>query len=188
MNVTNGSWTIQQLAKAGLFAALTAVGAWIAIPMPSGVPFTLQVLVSLLSGIVLGSRAGALSQLIYVVLGAVGLPVFASRVGGFQELIGPTGGYLFGFVIAAWIVGKLTEKQKRITLGRGIVAMLGGLLAIYLPGSIVLSFHLDSFKTAVIYGVVAYLPVDLTKAAIALAIARGLEVRGISRAADVPRG
>src|SRR5690625_1778927 len=137
MNKVSENWTIQQLARASLFAAVTAVGAWIAIPMPFGVPFTLQVLVSLLSGIVLGRRAGALSQLIYVMMGAAGLPVFANRVGGFQELVGPTGGYLLGFIIAAWVVGRLTERHEKITLLRGGSAMLAGMIAIYVPGAIV---------------------------------------------------
>lgn len=179
--------TTREIAMAGLFAALTAVGALITIPMPTGVPFTLQVLVSLLAGVVLGSRVGALSQVIYLVMGGVGLPVFAGRSGGLQEFVGRTGGYLIGFVLAAWIVGRLTERATRISVARGVMAMLAGLAAIYLPGALVLSIHLGSIKNAVYYGVITYLPVDLIKAAAALVIARGLEARGIARPTKLPR-
>ncbi len=174
-------FTTREIAMAGLFAALTAVGALITIPMPTGVPFTLQVMVSLLSGVVLGSRAGALSQLIYLVMGGVGLPVFAGRSGGLQEFVGPTGGYLIGFVLAAWIVGRLTERAQRVSLWRGVTAMLAGLLAIYIPGALILSIHLSPLQRAIYYGVIVYLPVDLLKAVAALLIARGLEARGIAR-------
>lgn len=181
-------WSIKDVAMAGLFAALTAVGAWIAVPLPIGVPFTLQLLVSLLSGVVLGSRIGALSQGIYLVMGAVGFPVFAGRTGGLQEFVGRTGGYLIGFVLAAWIVGKLTERHAKLTPVRGGVAMLAGLVAIYVPGALWLAVHLGSLKTALIYGVITYLPVDLIKAVCAYIIAQGLEARGIQRAPGVVKG
>lgn len=170
-------WTIKEVTAAGMFAALTAVGAMITIPMP-WVPFTLQVLVTLLSGAVLGARAGALSQAVYVLMGAIGLPVFAGRAGGIQTLFGPTGGYLIGFVLAAWVVGRvLAGGQKREAL-RAVAAMGLGLLAIHVPGVLVLSYHTGSLWGAVLVDVVFW-PVDILKAAAAYAIAKGLKARGV---------
>lgn len=171
-------WTTKALSKAGLFAALTAVSAQITIPLPP-VPFTLQAMVSLLAGAVLGSRAGALSQAVYVVMGAIGLPVFAGRGGGFHFLVGPTGGYLIGFIFAAWIVGKVLERHEEATALRGALAMGLGLLAIYVPGALVLALHLSSLAAALTVGVIQFLPADILKAIVAFAVARGLRVRGI---------
>jgi biotin transport system substrate-specific component len=88
--------TTRDLALVALFAALTAVCAQIALTLPlvTGVPFTLQVFAVLASGAILGARRGFLSQVVYLLLGAVGLPVFARMHGGLGALAGPTGGYL----------------------------------------------------------------------------------------------
>lgn len=175
-------WTTAQIARSGLFAALTAVSAQISIPL-GPVPFSLQVMVSLLAGAVLGSRAGALSQIVYLLMGAIGLPVFALRQGGVAVLVGPTGGYLFGFALAAWIVGRLLEGRSDPTLVRGGLAMTAGLIAIHVPGALLLALHLDSIPQALAFGTAPYLPLDVVKAAAALAVARGLSARGVVRPA-----
>jgi biotin transporter BioY len=98
---------------AALFAALTAAVAWFKIPLPfTPVPITLQTLAVLLSGVMLGSYYGALSMIIYLLLGAIGLPVFAGGGSGIGALLGPTGGYLFSYPIAAFVIGKMKEKKK----------------------------------------------------------------------------
>lgn len=98
---------------AALFAALTAAVAWFKIPLPfTPVPITLQTLAVLLSGAMLGSYYGALSMIVYLALGAIGLPVFAGGSSGIGALLGPTGGYLFSYPIAAFAVGKMLEKKK----------------------------------------------------------------------------
>src|SRR3989338_884787 len=103
---------MQGMILAALFAALTAVAAQVKIPLSfTPVPITLQTLMVLLSGAMLGARYGALSQFIYLVLGAAGLPVFAGGSGGIASLFGPTGGYLFSYPIAAFIVGYMTESK-----------------------------------------------------------------------------
>src|SRR3989339_1178484 len=97
---------IKGMMFAALFAALTAAVSPIKIPLGfTPVPITLQTLMVLLSGAMLGARYGALSQFLYLVLGAAGLPVFAGGSGGIASLFGPTGGYLFSYPIAAFIVG-----------------------------------------------------------------------------------
>jgi len=95
----------------GCFAALTAIGAQIAVRLPfSPVPLTLQVLTVVVSGMVLGSRRGWASQLAYLAAGAAGLPVFAGGVGGLPVLVGPTAGYLLAFPAGAFVAGALRER------------------------------------------------------------------------------
>src|SRR5215216_5325541 len=94
------------MARAALMAAVTAVAAQITIPLPfSPVPFTLQVLAVILSGLLLGPRHGALAQAIYILVGAVGAPVFAGFSGGLGVILGPTGGYIVSYPIAAALAG-----------------------------------------------------------------------------------
>jgi|SRR3989338_5617163 len=98
---------------AALFAALTAAVAWFKIPLPfTPVPITLQTLVVLMSGAMLGSYYGALSMIVYLAVGAIGLPVFAGGASGIGVLLGPTGGYLFSYPVATFVIGKLLEKKK----------------------------------------------------------------------------
>src|SRR5215207_3565682 len=92
------------MTRTALMAAVTAVAAQIAIPLEP-VPFTLQVLAVILSGLLLGPRYGALAQAIYVLVGAVGVPVFAQFSGGLGVVLGPTGGYLVSYPIAASVAG-----------------------------------------------------------------------------------
>src|SRR3989338_9308165 len=98
---------------AALFAALTGVVAWFKIPLQfTPVPITLQTLLVLMSGAMLGPAYGALAMIIYLILGAIGLPVFAGGSSGFGTLLGPSGGYLLSYPIAAFIIGKMLEKKK----------------------------------------------------------------------------
>jgi biotin transport system substrate-specific component len=113
------------------FALLTFVGANIRIPMVP-VPFTLQTLFVILAGAVLGARTGALSQTIYLSLGAFGLPLFAGTAAGIAVFAGPTGGYLIGFLFAAFIVGRLIDKKPTLlwqatvfTLGSLVILLIG---------------------------------------------------------------
>lgn len=112
----------RQLAFAGLFAAILAVLSILQIPMPSGVPITLQTFAVALCGCVLGKKWGVISTLLYILLGTIGLPVFSGMKGGFGVLMGPTGGFLFGFLFLAAFCGWGAECQKRGSnwLGGGI--------------------------------------------------------------------
>lgn len=116
---------------AALFAALTAVGAMIRIPLPPSY-FTLQYLFSAMAGVLLGPVYGPLSQLLYLALGLLGLPVFASG-GGFLYVLQPTFGFLLGSVAAAWIIGKLTRKNT--SRRRILLAGLIGLTLLYAVGA-----------------------------------------------------
>lgn len=121
------------------FAALTALGARFEI-WQYPVPYTLQTMFVLLAGAFLGKRNGAISQFLYLGIGAIGLPVFAAGGAiGIARLIGPTGGYLLAFPVAAFVVGYLLENRKSYTAI--LTAMAAGLLIIFAFGTI----HLNLF-------------------------------------------
>lgn len=117
------------------FALLTALAAQIRFNVPgTPVPITGQTFAVLLSGAALGSRAGAGSQAIYWVLGAIGLPFYANAEGGWTTATGATGGYLIGFIVAAWVVGSLAERGQDRTVPSAIPAFLTGNAIIYIFG------------------------------------------------------
>lgn len=116
-----------------LFAGLTAVGAQIEIPNVP-VPFTLQTLFVLLSGALLGGRLGAGSMVLYLVAGAAGLPVFSSFGFGLAKILGPTGGYLLAFPLAAFAVGYLAGSRPQFP--RLLLSMIAGLLIIFTSGTV----------------------------------------------------
>jgi biotin transport system substrate-specific component len=166
----------KDIAFVSLFAALTAVGAFISIPL-GPVPFTLQVLFVLLSGAILGALFGALSQIVYLLLGVIGLPVFAGGTSGIGHLFGPTGGYLFGFVFASFVVGALGKKGG---FWIKFFSMLLGILVIHFLGVLQLSFVSQmSFKKALLLGSLPFLPFDTFKAFIASGLTVSLQKAGI---------
>ena len=122
--------TSRDLSLIALFAALTAVCAQlsVALPLMTSVPFTLQVFAVLAAGAVLGARRGALSQVVYLLLGTVGIPVFARMSGGLQILMGPTGGYLWSFPLAGAVVGWAADRAFARG-GRNTLYLYGGILA-----------------------------------------------------------
>jgi len=164
--------TTRETAVAALFTALMAVAAFIAVPVGS-VPFTLQVYVVLLAGLVLGARVGALSVLAYLILGLVA-PVYAGGASGLGALFGPTGGYLFGFVGAAVVSGLIAGAGER-TLPRLLIAGLAGIVPIYALGATWLALQLDlSATAAVLTGIVPFVWLDVLKAVAAALTARAL--------------
>lgn len=174
----------KDLILVALFAALTAAGGWIKIPLPfSPVPVTLQVFFVILSGVVLGSVLGGLSQVVYVALGAFGLPVFAGGTGGFGALVGPTGGYLVGFIVAAFVIGKLVElkgEESESSIVWGLFSMIVGIIVIYLIGFVQLSVVAKlSLQKAFMVGVLPFIAVDLLKAIVASIVAVKLKAAGV---------
>ncbi|WP_294427815.1 biotin transporter BioY [uncultured Treponema sp.] len=124
-----------------LFAALISIGCVIAIPLPGGVPVTVQNMFSILAGAILGSFYGAVSVLIWLTIGAVGIPVFANAHGGIAIILGPTGGYMLGYALASLFLGlmlgkpNLTENKKDIKfLAKIAVFSLLAYALVYLPG------------------------------------------------------
>jgi len=168
----------RDLTAIALFAALTAVCAQASVVLPalSSVPVTLQVFAVLASGGVLGARRGFLSQVVYLLLGAAGFPVFARGHGGAQWLVGPTGGYLWAFPIAALVAGWSWELWPGAGAGRVRFRVLGafaGLLCIYALGvaGLVATGTVPTLARAIRVGVIPFLLMDLMKAALAVVIA-----------------
>jgi biotin transport system substrate-specific component len=162
----------REVAYAALFAALIAAGAFVAIPL-GPVPFTLQVLVVLLAGLVLGPRSGALAVSAYLVLGLIA-PVYAGGTSGVGVLFGPTGGYLWGFVLGAVTSGVVARRTGPGFLGL-TVAALAGLVPIYVLGTAWLALQLQlSAGAAVAAGALPFLAADLVKAGAAALAARSL--------------
>jgi len=152
------------LCKVGLFAAIIAVMAQIAIPMPYGVPMTLQTLAIALAGILLGAKRGALAAVLYILIGAAGVPVFANFTGGLGIVFGPTGGFILSFPLLALAAGLGAEKSNT-TLWIGLAA---GTLFNYLCGVIYFSIYtsndlLTSFSACVLF----FIPTDVIKIIIA---------------------
>ncbi len=158
----------RMLVFTAFFAALTAVGAFLAIPVEP-VPFSLQTFFVLMAGVVLGPRYGALSQGVYTLLGLVA-PVYAGGASGPGILFGPRGGYIFGFIAAALVVGFLSRGSTRSVRGYVQVAgaMLAGVLVIYGGGMLTLHLVLGlDFRQAFLGGVLPFLPLDILKAFLA---------------------
>jgi len=155
---------------ASLFGALTAIGALVSIPLQP-VPVTLQTLFLYLAGSLLGGSLGALSQLIYLVLGVIGLPVFSGGKAGLGVFLGPTGGYLIGFVAGAFVTGKIVRWRDNPGLVWVVFAMLAGTAAVYALGvlQLVLVGRLPVEKAAAV-GVLPFLPGDALKIAAASVI------------------
>jgi biotin transport system substrate-specific component len=150
------------------FAVLTAAAAQMRIPLPfTPVPITGQTFAVLLSGAVLGGTAGAASQALYLLFGLF-LPFYAGGASGWETLSGATGGFLVGFVAAAWIVGKFAEHAQDRSLLTAVPAFLTGTLVIYLFGVPWLAHYLViGWPEAVGLGATPFVLGDLAKAAVA---------------------
>jgi biotin transport system substrate-specific component len=149
---------------------LVGLSAKIRIVLPfSPVPVTGQTFVVLMLGMLLGSYRGALTMLAYIIEGVLGLPVFTS-LNGAAALFGPTGGYLAGFVVAAYLVGRLAEFGWDKRVSTAIAAMLIGDAVILAFGFIWLTLLTIDVKRAFIAGFAAFIPGDILKIAIAAAL------------------
>jgi biotin transport system substrate-specific component len=166
----SGRLPLRSLVYASMFGALTAIGAYISIPM-FPVPLTLQTLFTMLAGLLLGGPLAALSQVVYVLLGIIGLPVFAGGKAGLGVLLGPTGGYLFGFILGAYVIGSLAHGKKNAGPAWLLMSIVAGHVVIYGLGVLQLSLvaHLSLVK-AVAVGVIPFLPGDALKCAASILV------------------
>ena len=165
---------------------LTAAAAQISFSLPfTQVPFTFQPMVVLVGGLMLGSRLGFTSQVLYLMAGVAGLPVFAASAAlppGLLRLVGPTGGYLMAYPVAAFVVGVLAERGFAKRYATSVAAMLVGLALIYASGTLWLAYfaRLQSGSAAVglsvalATGVYPFVLADLAKLAAAAGITPGL--------------
>jgi biotin transport system substrate-specific component len=165
---------ITETTLTALFAALIAAGTFISIPLPfSPVPVVLQNLFALLSGLILGPLLGGLAAGLYLLAGALGAPVFAGASGGVAHFFSPSGGYLFGYLLASISAGLIAGNPRRGTpRGRLIPAVVLGLLVVYVPGVLRLQAVLgSSWETALAAGLLPFLPGDAVKGIAAVLIA-----------------
>jgi len=165
---------------------LIALAAQLAIPLVfSPVPITAQTLAVLLIGTLLGSKRGTLCVFAYLTEGAAGLPVFAEGGGSIAHLFGPTGGYLIGFVAAAYLTGFLAERGWDRRIATSILAMTVGTAVIFATGLTWLSFFVGTDRVLLL-GLYPFIPGALIKLAIAaLLLPTGWKIMGrIRKAAD----
>ncbi len=129
-------WARKAIAVAGM-TLITALAAQIRVPLPgTPVPMTLQTLAVLMSVCLLGAKLGSASMALYLLLGAVGLPIYASHEGGLSVALGASGGYLIGFVICQALAGAFVTQRQQLTRGRSLLAVLVGTMIIYTCGLI----------------------------------------------------
>lgn len=124
----------KSLILCALFAALIAVGAFLRIPIPV-VPFTLQLLFTMMAGLLLGGKLGATSVCVYLVMGLLGLPIFAEG-GGFSYVLKPSFGYIIGFAVASYVTGVIANRVTAPSYGRLLAANFVGLGIVYLFGMV----------------------------------------------------
>ena len=164
---------LTMMVYASLFAALTAVGAFLAIPI-GPVPIVLQNMFVYLAGLLLGSHWGLASVGVYLLAGACGLPVFAGGLGGIGRFIGPTGGYLIGYLPTVFFIGKISQRA-RPSMVSDLLAMICGTLVLYACGVSWLKIitAMPPAK-ALALGMYPFLIGDALKIAAAAAIAKAL--------------
>ena len=160
-----------------LFAALTAIGAFIKIQI-GVVPFTFQFFFCAFSGVLLGSKKGFLSQVLYVGMGLIGLPIFTNG-GGPTYIFQPTFGYLIGFITCSFMVGFITERLSSFSIFKVFGAVVAGLMAVYIIGVpylyMIIKLYLGkgtyTFQSAIVGGFLPFIVPDLIMAFIVASVA-----------------
>lgn len=167
----------KEMTLVAMFTGLTSVGAFISIPL-GDVPITLQTLFVILSGLILGPKLGALSQIVYIVLGIVGVPIFAGFSGGLQTVMKPSFGFIIGFIFAAYIIGKIVHSGSEGTTKNIWIASFVGTVVIYLFGLPYMYYILNivmvkglSFTQIMNIGCILFLPGDFLKLIVASLVA-----------------
>lgn len=155
--------TTIEMVLCALFSALTAIGAFIQIPVPGMDYFTLQFFFVLMAGMILGSRLGAISVAVYVLIGLCGVPVFAAG-GGITYVFRPSFGYLLGFIVTAFVTGIVLEKLKLKGIARYIVAAFAGFFVCYAIGLTYKYFMLNFYvgeETSALLVLLDCFPLDM---------------------------
>lgn len=161
-------YEIKNLILVALFSSFISISAYIIIPLPfSPVPITAQSLVVMMAGSLLSVTHATTSVLIFLLLGGIGLPVFSKGQSGFGIIFGPTGGYLIGFLIAAFVISFITRDKKNFK--RFLTAnLIGGVLIVYIIGVSWLSISSNiGIEKAILVGAVPFLSGDILKVILA---------------------
>lgn len=177
---TQRGFTVKELVLGGMFAGLMAIISQISLPMPNGMPITVQVFGATLIGVVLGWRLGLLATITYTMIGAVGMPVFANFRGGVGSLVGPTGGYIWSWPLMVVLCGirpktGSSSVNTALTLlfsllGLAITEIIGGLQWAAMAGNM-------SVSAVFSYAIVAFIPKDIILTIIAVFV--GIPMRKV---------
>ena len=156
--------TLKDMMLVSMFTAILVVLAYVAIPLPfSPVPVTGQTFGIMLLGLLLGKKRGVLSVLMLIALGMIGVPVFSGGRGGLSVLMGPTGGYIFSWILAVVVTDLLKRKFKGVA-GFALAALLGSVAVVYAIGVPWLAASTGmTLQAAVVAGALPFLPGDLFK-------------------------
>ncbi len=188
---------IKTMIEVSIFAVLTAVGARLIVPLPL-VPFTLQTLVCMLAGLLLGPRKGAASQALYMAMGLIGIPVFTAAAGPAAVLM-PSFGYIIGFIGCAWLCGRLRdmflERYGSVTRLQCFAAAMAGVAVVYIIGVAylyaILNFWVKSggatFFKVLSIGFLSTIGGDVVKAGLAAAIAVRLRSAAVFSGAETQK-
>ena len=164
------AFSVREICYSGLFAAVIAIMAQISIPMPGGVPMTMQTFAITLAAVVLGAKLSTVSSVIYLLLGAVGVPVLANFSGGFDKFIGPTGGFLISFPLMAFIIGWGADHRHAVR-GAYVLALIVGTIVNYVVGTAMFCVLMNSSITAGVTAcVLPFIPTAVIKAVLATVI------------------
>ncbi|MBE4907436.1 biotin transporter BioY [Bacillus luteolus] len=138
-SITNSKFRAIDITYVGMFAALMAIGAnitsWAPFLQVANVPLSMGPFFAILAGLLLGSRLGAISMTVYMLIGIAGAPVFAQFSSGISVIIGNTGGFILSYIAAAYLAGKIVESKEKPNLSVFITASLAGIAAIYFIGT-----------------------------------------------------
>jgi biotin transport system substrate-specific component len=181
MTRQNSLSNTRNLVLCAICAAITCILAPLSIPLAGGVPVSLATFAVMLAGVLLGGSLGAISQLIYVLLGAVGLPVFAGWTGGIGIALGMTGGFIIGYIPCAWLTGLIYHKfssnaKKSAKVFWMVIGMIAGTIALYALGTVwfVAITGMD-IGAALAACVIPFIPGDLIKMAAVVLIGLPVE-------------
>lgn len=178
--MTKAKLSTQDVCTISLCTAVIAIMAQISVPMPVGVPMTMQTFAIMLTSIILGAKKGAAASLIYVLLGSAGVPVLANFAGGFQHLTGPTGGFLLSFPVMAYIIGLGAEKFHRAN-GGFIICIILSTVVNYSAGLAVFCLVTQSSVWAGFTAcVLPFIPTAVIKAVLAAIIGLKIHRRLVS--------
>ena len=172
---------IREMLLSGIFTALVIISSYIVIPI-GPVPHTLQPLIVMLSGFLLGPKWGPISIITWIILGCLGLPVFNQGQAGAVMLLGPTGGFIVGFVVCSWLVGKFTSNDLQAAFIKNFAYLAFAMIICYVIGLVGFKLSFEyflqkpmSWEKSMLLSIAPFLPFDIIKAAIAAYV--GAKVR-----------
>jgi len=162
--------SVKNIVLAGMFAAFLAVMSQVSLPMPTGVPITVQVFAVALVGVIMGWKRGVLAVLVYILIGAVGVPVFANFKGGLSVLTGLTGGYIIAWPVMTILCGIQPKTQNaKLNMTVNIILSLVGLAVCEGVGALLSG---NDLRGIIIYSLTAFVPKDIVLTVLAVIIGR----------------